>query len=713
MSDGAQELTAKLILDSTKVGWHRDRVEAWHRGERVAPITMDIAWTRRCNAACDFCIQEDQLISMSDGTFMAIKDVRQGDSVRSISPDGDLVASIVRRAWQSSPMAPTLQLSLSSYKLVCTGNHPVLTKKGWVRADELESGQEIMVEKNARKQSDETTGGGRQSGCYPQSAGGLREIRGTVKEVAFGREGQVSKIEQIGAGRNFSSHDHEQSNEAPGSGEGGIQTLHTGTQKTTLGSDEGILAFRENYAERVWQREERIRKVAGACSGNNRLSVRWRRQGVDFSNRERNSEESRFRLQGSKSCFSSERNILPQRPREVETRTTGLPISRMEGVDFLVAKSRITMASSDSTSNSDELLNWQRIVAIEPGPDSAVYDLECFPHHNFVASGCIVHNCAAKTQASASPSLDIPRDVAFQFLEDAAEIGVKGISLISDGESSLVDYYAESIEYAAKLGIKIGLGTNGIAFDRALLERILPHVTYMRFNFSAGEKKRYAEIMGVKEPVYDRVIANIKDAVDVAKTTGTNINMNLVSDPKDGDQLMPFSKLAKELGVHYAIIKHCFVDDDGMLKVKVEDYPKVIEIMKECEKLSEHDGSFRVVAKWNRIGEGSKREYKECYGAQFIMQMSGNGLIAPCGPLFSEKFKAFHIGNIMRTRFKDIFLSDRYQEVMGYLGSSQFNASQRCAENCLQHHSNTWLYKFKAGERTFPLTPMPAHHEFI
>ena len=321
--------------------------------------------------------------------------------------------------------------------------------------------------------------------------------------------------------------------------------------------------------------------------------------------------------------------------------------------------------------------------------------------------------CAAKTQASASPSLDIPRDVAFQFLEDAAEIGVKGVSLISDGESSLVDYYAESIEYAAKLGLKIGLGTNGINFDRALLERIMPHVTYLRFNFSAGERKRYAEIMGVKEPIYDRVIENIRDAVDIVRSgkAQTNLNMNLVSDPKDGDQLMPFSLLAKSLGVHYGVIKHCFVDDDGMLKVKVEDYPKVIEIMKECEKLT--DDKFRLVAKWNRIGEGSKRDYKECYGPRFILQMSGNGLIAPCGPYFNEKYKAFHIGNVMRTRFKDIFMSDRYAEVMNYIGSKDFDASKRCPPNCLQHIANDWLYKFKAGERTFPLTPVPAHPEFI
>src|SRR5688572_27461156 len=206
--------------------------------------------------------------------------------------------------------------------------------------------------------------------------------------------------------------------------------------------------------------------------------------------------------------------------------------------------------------HKDRILAWQKGELVSPITMDIAWTRRCNAACDF---------CAAKTQASASPALDIPRDVAMQFLEDAAEIGVKGISLISDGESSLVDYYAESIEYAAKLGIKIGLGTNGINFDRELLERILPHVTYMRFNFSAGERKRYSEIMGVKEPIYDRVIANIKDAVDIVRSRGlkTNLNMNLVSDPKDGDQLMPFSLLAKELGVHYGIIKHCFVDDDG------------------------------------------------------------------------------------------------------------------------------------------------------
>jgi hypothetical protein len=36
----------ELILDGTKLAWHLDRVRAWERGERIAPITIDMALTR-------------------------------------------------------------------------------------------------------------------------------------------------------------------------------------------------------------------------------------------------------------------------------------------------------------------------------------------------------------------------------------------------------------------------------------------------------------------------------------------------------------------------------------------------------------------------------------------------------------------------------------------------------------------------------------------
>src|SRR4030042_1076049 len=45
----------ELILDDQKLAWHKERVEAWLKGERIAPITIDCALTRRCTYRCIYC----------------------------------------------------------------------------------------------------------------------------------------------------------------------------------------------------------------------------------------------------------------------------------------------------------------------------------------------------------------------------------------------------------------------------------------------------------------------------------------------------------------------------------------------------------------------------------------------------------------------------------------------------------------------------------
>ena len=32
----------ELLLDGTKISWHKERIAAWERGERIAPITIDM-----------------------------------------------------------------------------------------------------------------------------------------------------------------------------------------------------------------------------------------------------------------------------------------------------------------------------------------------------------------------------------------------------------------------------------------------------------------------------------------------------------------------------------------------------------------------------------------------------------------------------------------------------------------------------------------------
>ena len=309
----------------------------------------------------------------------------------------------------------------------------------------------------------------------------------------------------------------------------------------------------------------------------------------------------------------------------------------------------------------------------------------------------------------------INKKVIFDFLEDCAEIGVKGISFVSDGESTISPVFTEACKYGHELGLSMAVGTNAFVLTKNRLEEVMPYLTYLRVNFSAGEKKRYAEIMGVKESSYDRVCQNIRDMVEIKKKNSlkVTIGMQMVFMPEDADQVVPLAKLGKELRPDYAVIKHCSDTEDSKLGVKYQDYAQHYKLLEQAESYSDKD--YKVVVKWSKIKDEGTRKYQRCFGAPFMIQISGSGLVAPCGMLFNEKYKKFHIGNIVDQRFKDIWASDQYWEVMNYLASPEFNAQKMCGSLCLQHKVNEALDDHVKGRREIkkPNGTKPQHLSFI
>ena len=124
----------------------------------------------------------------------------------------------------------------------------------------------------------------------------------------------------------------------------------------------------------------------------------------------------------------------------------------------------------------------------------------------------------------------------------------------------------------------------------------------------------------------------------------------------------------------------------------------------------------QVSAKWNKITVEGQRDYSRCYGAPFLLQISGSGLVAPCGMLFNDRYRKFHIGNIVDESFKEIIESDRYWEVMSYLSSSKFDAKRMCGSLCLQDLPNRVLDSHRKGEidiLSAPTGNQPQHLNFI
>lgn len=374
--------------------------------------------------------------------------------------------------------------------------------------------------------------------------------------------------------------------------------------------------------------------------------------------------------------------------------------------DLLVENREMILDGTKIQWHYDRVKDWELGKRISP----ITVDLALTRSCNYAC-----HFCYAMLQENERNT--ISKEVITNFLTDCKELDVKGISLVGDGENSQSPVFMDTIVKAGELGIDIACASNALVLNTNKLEVILPHMTYLRVNFSAGERKRYAEIMGAKEAWFDRVCKNIKEMVRIKreKKLKVTIGMQMVVMPQYADQIIPLAKLGQELEPDYLVLKHCSDDEEGHLGVEYDKYKNIFSLLKEAETYS--NDNYKVVVKWSKIEAEGKRSYQRCYGPPFLVQISGTGLIAPCSIMHNEKYKKFHLGNICETRFKDIVRSDEYWEVMRRLASPNFNAQTMCGTLCLQHKFNEALDNHVKGIRKIVkpanTSVAPLHKNFI
>lgn len=307
------------------------------------------------------------------------------------------------------------------------------------------------------------------------------------------------------------------------------------------------------------------------------------------------------------------------------------------------------------------------------------------------------------------------REVIFRFLDDAAQIGVKAVSFVSDGESTCSPHLYDAILHGKANGLDIALGTNGYLLQDDRLKDILQNLTYLRFNVSAGQPLRYAEIHGCSEACFHKVIQTVRKAVEIKIQEGLDVTIGLqmVLMPQFADQILPLTQLGLNLGVDYLVIKHCSDDENGSLVVDYDAYKPLTGLLRQAEAMS--TDNYLVKAKWSKIMSGGNRYYSKCYGPPLILQLSGSGLVAPCGMLFNERYSDYHIGNICDTSFKTLFQSERYWEVMALISSDKFDARTMCGTLCLQHKVNErlWALKHENAKHRIAKGDPPQHINFI
>ena len=333
------------------------------------------------------------------------------------------------------------------------------------------------------------------------------------------------------------------------------------------------------------------------------------------------------------------------------------------------------------------------------------------------ACGAMCSFCYAMVQEPQERA-NIKTKEALDLLDDFAEVGIKAVSLVSDGESTLSKAYVPFIQHASKIGIDIGNATNGWEFEQEKVDQVLPHMKWVRFTVGAGTPEGYSKIMYKSEAhtqVFDRAMKNIRYAVELKKKLKLDVTLGIqmVLTPEFKDEIIPFSKLALDLGVDYGVIKHCSDDELGTLGIDYSKYEAMYPLITEAEKMSTDD--TKIIAKWSKIKDEGVSSYNRLYGPQFLLQLSGTGLVAPSGQFFNARYSKLHMGNFTEERFIDIFKSDRYSKIMDYIASPSFDAQTMMGTLPITHYVNEALDNHAKGiKKIIPNSgPKPLHVNFI
>lgn len=310
-----------------------------------------------------------------------------------------------------------------------------------------------------------------------------------------------------------------------------------------------------------------------------------------------------------------------------------------------------------------------------------------------ISSGCNMgcKYCYGVLQGrkSAANTFNMPREALLRFLKDAKDNGVRSIAFIGEGENTLNPDLYDALDYAKEIALDVSLGTNGLAIRHDRVTSLLNSLVWLRFNISAATPDSFKTVHRLDPANFYTVTNNIRVCVEAKKKegSGTTIGLQMVVIDENINDIVPLSKLGKELGVDYLVIKACSDTYDKRLKAPTDKYLRIEEIFKEAEANSDED--YSVIVKWSKLQNLGLKQYRTCYGTQFILAISATGDVFPCGHFFNFDRDIYLMGNIIDESFATIITSERYWEVQNKI--QQLDVNCDCETNCRQHYINGFL----------------------
>jgi len=298
------------------------------------------------------------------------------------------------------------------------------------------------------------------------------------------------------------------------------------------------------------------------------------------------------------------------------------------------------------------------------------------------------------------PNRKLEKKRFLEFLQEVRSTGVKSMLYAGEGEPLMHPDIDDFIIKTKELDIDVSMFTNGELLIKRLSDKAIGSFTFLRFSVNGGDDKTYKKIH--KKDKFNEVIENIIYVKKLKRDNklDTTIGVQFVLLPENIDSIENLIKILKEIEIDYISIKPFVLQNENQFYRNKGFDIDLYSYFNELENYSNE--KFKVIARVNAFKKYGKREYKHCYGCNFITVLDSGGNLISCLPYLGKE--EYMYGNIYKNSFKEIWHSDKRKQVKDLL-ENKLDVQKVCPPNCRPNAINEYLYELKH--------PSIAHVNFI